>query len=923
MALIADAPTAHRYDYKEIVLDNGLRVVTLEDSSCPIVAVQIWYHVGSKDESKDRNGFAHMFEHMMFRGTDRLGSADHFDLIQGVGGSCNAYTAFDNTTYINVGPSNQLPLLLWLEAERLSSLKIDEGGFQTERRVVEEERRMGLNSPYGSVFEKVFAEVFPGHPYSWSPIGNIPHLRAAGVDELQEFWDRFYVPNNASLIIVGDVDHAKAQELAQQYFGWIPRCPEPPRVSPPKTLRKGPFEIRIQEKNGPVPIVGVGYYAVPSGHADSAALEVLSAILGEGESSRLHRALVKEKKLAAMAISGTFQLEHAGVFGAGAALSPFGNAKKALAALDEEFTRVREKGVTDKELLKARNNLLKRSLASQLRVESKAQLLGDAAAILGDTEDANRKLGALQSVTRADVQRVARLYCVPERSAKLTIKPTLMGMLGSILSMGRKGGKGEEAELAPVNEAGRRASPGGPKATARRPPGLPERPPIAPPLETVPALAVEKSTLANGLEVVVVEDHEVPLVSLYLGLRYGASSEPPGRPGTASMACSMLTKGTATRSADRIADDLETYAIDLSGSAGRDTAAVIASALSGQLERAVEALAEVVTEPTFPEEELATLVRMVTTGMMVEEKSPSTIADREFDRLIYGSHPYARPVDGRVNDIKQLKRDDLAAWWSVHARPDAAVLYVAGDMDAKSTIATVEKYLGAWRAPEAAAPVLALPRIPDPAATRIYLVDHPGARQSEIRVGHLGKITRHSSDHATAAVLNQIFGSSFGARLNSTLRVDKGLTYGIRGGFSWRQRAGWFGVSTFTKTPKTAEAVSVILAEVDRLLVEPPSNEEMIGARNFLTGSFSRRRETPQALLDDLWTVESEGLADDFYERWLKTVAGAASKGVAAVAERHVRRDLLTIVVVGEAKKVRADLEKIAEVVVVDKKKAK
>ncbi|MHC5060631.1 MAG: M16 family metallopeptidase, partial [Planctomycetota bacterium] len=218
------------FDYRQIELDNGLQVITLEDFSCPIVAVQVWYHVGSKNEQPDRQGFAHMFEHIMFKGTDRLGPSDHFDFIQRVGGTNNAYTSFDTTVYLQTLPANQLALALWLEAERMNFLKIDQDAFDTERNVVEEELRMRENRPYGTLSKKIYAKLFTVHPYRWTPIGKLEHLRSAGTAELRDFWTQNYVPNNATLIIVGAVRHAEAQTLAKQYFGWVPRWTEPKRV---------------------------------------------------------------------------------------------------------------------------------------------------------------------------------------------------------------------------------------------------------------------------------------------------------------------------------------------------------------------------------------------------------------------------------------------------------------------------------------------------------------------------------------------------------------------------------------------------------------------------------------------------------------------------------------------------------------------
>ena len=249
-ALAAD----RRYPFEQTELKNGMKVITLEDFSCPIVAVQVWYHVGSKNEEPGRQGFAHMFEHMMFRGTDRLSETAHFDNIRRVGGDCNAYTNFDQTVYIEELPANQLELALWLESERMAFLKIDKKGFETERKVVEEELRMGINRPYGRVPERLLEKIFSDHCYGWTPGGQISNLRQAKVEEVSAFWDKYYAPNNATLVVVGAVKHADAQALAKKYFEWIPPCPQPPRPEC-KIVPPTPQTTAAGDK-GPLPIVG-------------------------------------------------------------------------------------------------------------------------------------------------------------------------------------------------------------------------------------------------------------------------------------------------------------------------------------------------------------------------------------------------------------------------------------------------------------------------------------------------------------------------------------------------------------------------------------------------------------------------------------------------------------------------------------------
>jgi zinc protease len=918
LALSAGSAAAaeRQYDFKEKTLDNGLRVITLEDFSCPIVAVQVWYHVGSKDENPERQGFAHMFEHMMFRGTERLGPKDHFEFTRRTGGDCNAYTAFDNTTYVNELPANQLELALWLEAERMAFLKIDQESFDTERKVVEEERRLGLNAPYGTVPEKVLPVLFKNHPYRWSPIGQIPHLRAATIDELASFWDLYYVPGTATLVIVGAVKHADAQALAEKCFGWIPRAPQPPRVQQPEPPQTEPRELVIKEDKGPVPIVGYLFRTVPENHADATALKILMSVLGGGESSRLYHDLVKDKKICQVAMAGAFGLEDDGLAGAGAVLMPWGNKDKVLAEVERHLQQVREQPLTPRELDKAKNQMMRGLVTESLSVASKATQLGQATLIYQDPARANARLQEIRAVTLEDVQRVAQKYLVPERRTTVRVEPSLGGMLKSLFGGGQ--GPSEDEGAAPVAaaaEPNRVAPRTGPKAAAQRPAGFPAAPPLKPLLDEIPEIAHVGRTLPNGLKVVVIPNHEVPFVTLQLSLKYGAWTEDAARPGVASMTLGMLTQGTSRFTAAQLAEEIEYNAMTLGGSAGMDTASVSASCLADKVPLAIELLAEVALHPTFPPDEFDILRQQTLMGLMVSEKEPSYVADREFRRCLYGAHPYARTATGESEDVSRLTPGDLAAWWKTFARPDGAVLYVAGDVQPEPVFALAEKQLGAWTA-SGPAPEPQLPTIPASSTMAITLVDRPGSVQSQIRAGHAA-ITRGHHDYHATRVLTQVFGGAFSSRLNEALRVKRGLTYGAGGGFSAQRLAGQFSVGTFSKTPQTAETVQALIDEVRRLRSSPPTEAELDIARSYLVGSFAGDRETPQATVGDLWLIESSQLPEDYLQQALAAYKGATEAEQARITAAHVDADKLTIVVVGDAQRIQADLAKIAPVTLI------
>lgn len=894
-------------------LDNGLKIITLEDHSAPIAAVQLWYHVGSKDEKPNRRGFAHMFEHMMFRGTQTIGPKAHFEYIRRVGGDTNAYTSFDNTTYIQTVPSNQVEMVLWLEAERMAFLKINDGYFDTERNVVAEEYRMGQERPYGTAPDKILQQVFTKHPYRWTPIGNMDELAAADAKELQEFWNTYYVPNNATLVVVGDVDHTKIEAMAQQYFGFIPKYPDPPRVDIVEPPLTEPLKIKIKERNGPVPIAAVGWRTAGIGHPDEVELEMLATILGGGESSRLHRDLVTDRELAMAALAASFSLEDDGIFAAAGVMSPFGSEPdEVLAALRKHIGDIIADGVTEQELRKAKNGMLRDAVASQTSVASKAMMIGNAAVIGGDLEAVNRRLVDIRDVTAADLQRVAKRYLVPQSEIEIRIKPNLLGFIVDQIGKDDDDDKGGDDKAGGAETI---SGDGAGKPGLTRPGGFGREPVVAPLTPPDVSIATAERTLDNGLKVVVLENDELPMVNVMLGLDYGAWADPADAPGLASVAVPMLTRGTKGHDYQAMADELDLFAISLSGNVSMDALTVQGSALSNQADRLVRLMAEAVRTPTFDEKELDKYFDQTRTSLAIAERAPEWLADRELRKRMFGEHPYARLPDAQARQLDAITPKALHAWWGTHARPDAAVLYVAGSIKPDDAFALAQTHFGDWEV-RGPAPKVTVPTLPKPAKTKIYLVDRAGA-QSQIRVGHPG-IARSHPDYVTTRVLSDVFGGGFNSRLNDTIRVKKGLTYGAGGGFSASRFGGRFSVRTFSKNATVAETVEAVLEEIDRLKREKPSAREQADSISYLLGKFAADRETPQDLLSALWRLEVEDLPADYHQRYVESVAKVGADDVVDAAGRLVDADHLVIVVVGPAKTLKKALSKIADVEVVD-----
>jgi len=414
-----------RLDYTTTTLPNGLRIVLLEDHSTPIVNVQIWYHVGSKDERPGRTGFAHLFEHMMFKGSKNVEPEQHTSIISGFGGQANAYTTEDVTVFWETVPSQYLPTVLWLEADRLATLRINKDMFNREREVVKEERRMRTeNQPYGRMPEIVYGQAFTVHPYKHSTIGSMDDLEAASVEDVREFFRTYYVPTNATLTVVGDVDSAQAVDMATKYFGRIPKPDRPvPRDIPVEPPPKGPRRVTVEE-NWPLPVVVVAHHITFDGHPDSYPLHVASKILSDGQSSRIYKTLVYETGIALAAAGVGNLIEHPNLFYAFAIVQPGHRPEEAEQALVTELDRLRTEPVSERELARAKNQFTRDYVLGRESVQQKASVLAHAAVLHnGDVASADAEFDIFQRVTAADVQRVARTYFAPEGRLVITVLP--------------------------------------------------------------------------------------------------------------------------------------------------------------------------------------------------------------------------------------------------------------------------------------------------------------------------------------------------------------------------------------------------------------------------------------------------------------------------------------------------------------------
>ncbi len=905
------ADEAKLFPVVETRLTNGLRILTLEDHHCPIVAVQVWYHVGSADEPELKQGFAHLFEHLMFRGTDRLGPTDHFDLIQSVGGHCNAHTEFDTTVYENSLPAQQLELALWLESERMGFLTVDATGFNTERKVVEEELRMYLNNPYGDLQAPGLAAIFGNGVYAHSPAGSIHDLRLATPADVHEWWKRWYVPNNATLVVVGDVQAANVQTLAEKYFGWIPPVPQAERHITNAAPYEAAKSVTLKSQNAPAPLSAFVWRTVPEGNPDSLPLELAGTILGGGESSRLHRKLVNDDKLAVEAMAVPFGLERGGIFAAAAVQSPLGgDAAKAKAAIQGELERLRKDGVTAEELEKARNQAVNELVIGAETDEGKAALIGQAAVKGAGLDELNARLDRLRHLTREDLQKAVNTYLDPQRALTVNVPSSgLLDQLGKMLL----GAPKKTDDIAPVSFDTNIVLRGRPGVV--RPADLPLHAPVAEGNSPMPTPDVREHRLANGLRVLIAPRTNTPAVNIILALPFGSCVETKN--GAASMTMALLTKGTAKHDEKSMTEELGRYAIEMSGSADVDDSSLTARCLNENAERAMSLLAEAATTPTFPEDAFKTAVTQTATGLAVSDSTPASVVGREFRHYLYPGHAYGREVSGDAADVAALRRDDLVAHWKRVARPESAALIITGDLPEEKAIALSEKFFSAWKSQdESEITVAPPPKYSE--GTRILLVDWPGAGQSEIRAGCPG-MTATDTNLPVAKLVGEYFGGSFGGRLNKAIRVANGGTYGAQGGFNAGRLAGSFVVHTFTKTPSTADTLRMVLAQIQELTNRPPDKAELAQSQRYFLGSAAARLETSEQEAGEIERDVLSGLPLDNMQRTFKIIAGSDAAACQALIHRYVDANQLLIVVVGDASKIANDLQSIAPVIILDK----
>ena len=868
--------------YEKHVLPNGLTLIVHEDFKAPVVAVAAWYHVGSKDEKPGRTGFAHLFEHLLFEGSDHHPYSWDKELDSLGATDQNGTTWLDRTNYFETVPATALDYALFMESERMGHFSnfLTQERLDVQRGVVQNEKRQGENRPYGKVWESLQRASFPeGHPYRWQTIGSMADLNAASLADVKEFFAKHYGAANAVLVLAGAVKAADAKALAEKYFGHIPSGPPPARLKSwiaerSESTREEMYDRVAQTR------VHQSWNVPAEGTRDAALLSLAAQVLGGSAASRLDARLVHRERMADSVSASLQGFELASLFVITADVKKGADAAKVEQVLNQERQRLISQGPTLAELERARTAIVSsfiRGLEKTGGFSGKAAVLAACETYQDDPACYKTDLAYLKAATVKDVQAAAQRW----------------------LSRGDY-----TLSVLPFPDYSTRPSPVDRKLGA---PQVTQYPDLSFP-------SLQRAKLSNGIPVVLAERHEVPLVGVQLLFDAGYAADQGRALGTAGLTLRMLNEGTRTRSALNLKAEIESLGATIRAEAGLDSAEISLSALKPRLGPSLDLLADVSLHPAFDASEFARVQAQALADIAQEKTQPSGLAWRLLPPLLYGAgHPYAIPFTGSGTEasVSGLKPEDLRAYHRDWLHAGNVTLLVTGDTTLKEIQPLLEARFGAWKKPASAAPPKRIPKVELPAKSRVYLVDKPNAEQSVILAGLLAP---PSGDplHLEINAMNSVLGGEFTARINQNLREDKHWSYGAYSFLfnALGQRPYLFRAPV--QSDKTSESLREIEKEMrDFIGARPATREEIERVRNLRVRSLPGLYETSSAVMGTLSDIVQNGWADDYVQTLKSRLTAMPDELIRETGRALVKPDQITWVVVGDLAKIEAGVRQL------------
>jgi len=888
-ASMADIP---RLPFEKYTLPNGLEVILSQNGQLPMVAVNLWYHVGPVNEEPGRTGFAHLFEHMMFQSSKHVPEDSHIRLLEAAGASdLNGTTSQDRTNYFETVPANQLELALWLESDRMGYLleKIDQAALSNQQDVVRNERRQSVeNRPYGLAQEALVQTLFPeGHPYYGDVIGSHEDIQAVKLDDVNRFFRQFYAPNNASLAIVGDFEPARAKALVEKYFGTLKRGPAVPAVdveTPSITAERR----RVVRARVELPRVSMAWLTPPIFEPGDADADIVSGILGAGRSSRLYRALVYEKQIAQNVAAYQQSLTLGSVFQIVATARPGHTAEELEIAIEEELAALRIAPPALREVERSRNTIETQIIGGLERLGGfggVADRLNSYNHYLGTPDFLEEDIQRYRAVTPASAQAFVRRYLRPNSRVVLYAVP---GEPETVQE--------PTPDASPQAATAQASEPGDESASINEDEPWRFEVPEPGPARLVELSTPELTTLPNGLTLLLNQRSGVPMVAANLVIRTGSDANPLDKVGLASFVGEMLDEGTTTRGALEIADEVASLGATLTTGSTMDAMTVRSRSLLKNFEATLDLMVDVALRPSFPAEEIERQ-RTSRLGELVQGRdNPGRVAAEVMAAALYGPrHPYGYTEIGTESSLRGLMRDDMVAFWERYFVPGNAALIVAGDISMAELRVLAEKVFGAWEG-DVRVPVTL--GEPETTSARVIIVDKPGAPQTQLRVASIGA-ARSSPDFRALQVMNMALGGLFSSRINMNLREEHGYAYGAFSAFVFRRDAGPFMSGAGVRTDATAASVTEIFKEIAGMAAAPMGEEELQKAKDSMVNSLPGAFETSLGAVGSLSNIFVYNLGLDYYTQYAGQVSAVTAAQALDVARRYLVPEAFIVIAVG------------------------
>jgi zinc protease len=897
-----------RISYEKYVMPNGLQVILHTDHSDPVISYAIMYHVGSSRETPGKTGFAHLFEHLLFGGSENVEPGRFDKILEGVGGTNNGFTGRDVTTYYEMFPKNALEKVLWLESDRMGFFinSITQRTLSIQQNVVSNEKRQSKdNAPYGFTDYVVDKNLYPSdHPYNWEIIGEMADLKNASLTDVKAYYEHYYGPNNATLVLAGDFIGDSVKLLINKYFGEIKSHGEVSKRAPMIPTPGKTIKLYHEDNFANVPELTMVWPVAQSYQKDAYALDFLAKVLADGKKAPLYKVLVKEKQLTSRTSAYNSSSELAGEFTIRIRANEGKTLKEIEEGIDEGFKRFETEGITEKDIERVKASSEKEFYEGITSVYGKSLTLAFYNTFLNDPGYIEKDIRNIKAVTLNDVKMVYEKYIKGKPHIVTSFVPK--GETGMMADNSIPAGVKEEN----INEASQvEIATSGNDSIVKTPSSIDRT--AEPPSGKTPEVKVPefwKATLANGIEVYGIENKELPLVELSLVINGGVLQDKTELPGVAGMVASVLPQGTRNKTPEELEEEIELLGSSINIYAGREEMTFYAGSLSRNFEKTTDLLREIILEPRWDTTEFK-IARNRTKNLIIQaEAQPQSVASLMFIKLLYGpDNIFGFNTRGTRESIGKITLNDLKEYYNENFSPAVSRILIAGNISKEQVLAALKPLETGWKAREVELNSYPLP--PNPERSQIYFVDMPGSRQSVIYCGYLA-LPRNDPDYVKADFVNYRLGGAFSSILMQILREEKGFTYDASSAFTEMKIKAPFVAATSVRSDATLESLKII-KDVMQKYRKGISEKDLQFIKNAMIFSNALRFETNGALVGMLSTMTKYALPPDYIRVEENVIKGMTVEEHKAIAEKYIVPDKMYYVVVGDAATQMKQLEKL------------